>query len=715
MLAADGGLGLQSLIDFTHKAKLRLLLRNIEKEDDTGRAFQGLIARALRDAGTGGMRANQTIGSSLTEPNWVTSLVTWLSKIGLCIEVQGPSPSDEPSKFIADDLPVRHSLYARGVALQGENDLDTNYTPIPLRAGQCWGLRGKVYEIIGFSGDSAECLEWSPPSLPLQVGSALTVDNRDDFFLYAKGLGSDCKINISDLSRSRELVERTKDTIESFHSISEEGNNLSIVKTERLHSKIVGIRNRIPQCVSSTHTPELLELEKIRRLHCHAIYTDGSRSTRNTISSLLLGSGETATNGAIVLHTNRGMVTIKVEMDVETKSAYDPEVVSLLIAHEIAGDRKIPIWSDCSAAIKCLNGGGLGAYAQVLSGWKKNKSVTFRKVKAHPENSKLPEDWTTEDKGNYMADSIAGGIVTPMLSYSASNWLKHIGKRSKVIIAKLDGTPLVLEPREIKSKIDTSNYLKDRDEYREAASKPACWEGANLALHHKLMGRSRRIGDRVITQRIGLLKRWQWHSARKDNICSGCDSPITDVSHPLRTCSNGEMVAARADWWREVDSAIMKSNKAMHGTLFYITRKMREAPGGEIACCGAFQRGFVDSLQCEHGLISDNQSKTIIRVLKKVVGGARKILRLAAEVQLGLAGINWRQSTITQFYKPKVQSVKQSHRRDWSDKPSVDTSENRIKKDKSYNHIIAMKNRDLSVNHFFESYTSIDNTVYWLY
>ena len=113
MLATDGGIGLQSLIDFTHKTKLRLLLRNIEKNNDTGLAFQGLIARALRDAGTGGFRTTQRIGSSLTEPNWATSLIEWLAKIGLCIEVQGSPPMDEASKFVSGGLQERHSLYAR--------------------------------------------------------------------------------------------------------------------------------------------------------------------------------------------------------------------------------------------------------------------------------------------------------------------------------------------------------------------------------------------------------------------------------------------------------------------------------------------------------------------------------------------------------------------------------------------------------------------------
>jgi hypothetical protein len=54
ILASDGGLGMQSLMDFTHKCKLKLLLKNVNESNDTGRALQGLVARALRDAGSGG-------------------------------------------------------------------------------------------------------------------------------------------------------------------------------------------------------------------------------------------------------------------------------------------------------------------------------------------------------------------------------------------------------------------------------------------------------------------------------------------------------------------------------------------------------------------------------------------------------------------------------------------------------------------------------------
>ena len=78
---------------------------------------------------------------------------------------------------------------------------------------------------------------------------------------------------------------------------------------------------------------------------------------------------------------------------------------------------------------------------------------------------------------------------------------------------------------------------------------------------------------------------------------------------------------------------------------------MREGTGGEVACCGSFRRDFV-SLIPSTPLLNDHEKKTIVRILKAVSGGARKVLRSAAELQMGLNGINWRQTTITQYFKP---------------------------------------------------------------
>jgi hypothetical protein len=96
-----------------------MLLRNINKDDDSGKAFQGLVARALRDAGTG-VHSQQCVASSLTEPNWMTSLIDWLAKMGLQIVVQGPPPCHEGAVALTGDKGRRINLYDRGIALAGE-------------------------------------------------------------------------------------------------------------------------------------------------------------------------------------------------------------------------------------------------------------------------------------------------------------------------------------------------------------------------------------------------------------------------------------------------------------------------------------------------------------------------------------------------------------------------------------------------------------------
>jgi hypothetical protein len=401
-------------------------------------------------------------------------------------------------------------------------------------------------------------------------------------------------------------------------------------------------------------------------------------------------------------------------MDLETNSAYDAEVISLLVAHEMSKDRTVKIWSDCSSAIKCLNGGGLGSYAQVLAGWKKKPNVSFMKVRAHPERFSLPCEWTSEEKGNYMADKVAGGDVQPMVTLSAAELLRWIGTSSKINIADLEGTPYVLDPRLKKSKSDGLKYLEERDKYRIKDGKPPCWKGSNITLHHRLLGRSSKVGDRVITQRIGLIKRWQWHSARDDNICAGCLGPIAGIAHPLRTCANSEMIRAREDWWRSVDGVIMHSRRDMHELLFSITRQIRESSGGEVASCGCFREDFVSNLPGGMTNLDDSQTKVIVKVLKAVSGGARKVLRLAAEVQLGLNGINLRQTAITQFFKPAPLPRKpRAPRKIWADNPSAPSVGAKNKNKARQDRTVITQNKNLTIDNVFLSYLSKNNVVYW--
>ncbi len=642
-LTRDGGLGLQSLLDFTHKLKLRLLLRNVESDDDTGRALQGLLARALRNGGNGGVRAcNQPIRSSLVKPTWLTSLIDWLAKTGLTIEVQGPKPRDVNSEFLIGNETERKLWFERGLALVGENTDDVELLPIAFRTGQCWELDGKVNEIVAFDGDTAQCLVWEPDNEILYPGVSLCVSPENDYKAYANGMGTGFSLPLSRLETSTMLIERNKD---GFAPVSSD----PLCLNQKLVSTISHIRNRRP--VRHSHVNPAPNPASLLNTYFMEAYTDGSWKTEHTVSSFLLGCGKPTTAGAIVLKTLRGMLTIKVNMDIEVKGAFESEVVSLLIAHELSNGRSTTIWSDCEAAIKALTGDKKGALDQVIAGWKKKQNIKFKKVLAHPERRKKESNWTDQEKGNFLADQIAGGMVEPMLTVNASDWLLRIGASSKIIITTTEGTPCIGDIRAVKSKGDTLRYLKDRDKYRAKDNKPSLWEGANFSLHHKLMGHNTKIGDRVITQRIGLLKRWQWLSARTNNTCQGCLQVVSDISHPIKHCLCVEAIAARDKLWKDVETAVMRSPRKHHPFLFDIVNQIRTKTKGEIACCGTFVPEFVNQLTAAGDPLEDDRAKVLTKVLRTIALGTRTLLRVSAEIQLGPIGINWRQTSIKEHFK----------------------------------------------------------------
>ena len=510
----------------------------------------------------------------------------------------------------------------------------------------------KVLEVTGFNENGAEYLEWTPAQPVLIPGIALEVDTSQNYMKYQVGHGTRLTVSLAELSLSRALIERSPDFLVPTREIVEVQDALAIRKIDTLTSRIVNVRNRFPDVHRPNATAVASGLQYFKDLRILSIYTDGSWSRQDTISSLLLGNGKVNTAGAIAVHTNRGMILVRITMDVLSGSAYDAEVISLLIAHEIAGDRSIDIWSDCEAAMKRLRSRNLGALSQCLSGWRRNTNVQFKKVRAHPED-RLPYDlWSPEEGGNYLADRVAGGFIVPSFTVSAADWLKNLASRSKISLASRDGVPIVRDIKFLKSTLDIEDYLRERDDFRAADGKPRIWVGANIALHHKLLGRSKRIGDRTITQRIGLVKRWQWHSARSDNKCQACGEIIKGIEHPLRQCCAQEMIDARDAWWREVEHVLSKSPLHLQQDLHIIIKHCRESPGGETACCGSFLPHFVANLPNNNKIIDDLQRKVILKILKTVSAGCRRLLRLAAEIQRGPLGINLHQYTILNFFKP---------------------------------------------------------------
>ena len=172
------------------------------------------------------------------------------------------------------------------------------------------------------------------------------------------------------------------------------------------------------------------------------------------------------------------------------------------------------------------------------------------------------------------------------------------------------------------------------------------------------------------------------------------------------------MTRARQEWWMNVDMLILKTKRVLHNRLFTLTRMMRESAGGEIACCGAFRPDFVIQIPDNDRQITEDESKTLIKILKAVSGGARRILRIAAELQLGLNGVNWRQTTMPQFYKNTTAPKKTRSRRNWTDagttSPALDGA---IKNNNKINKNI--KNRKITINNVFDFTSQIGNIVYW--
>ncbi len=131
--------------------------------------------------------------------------------------------------------------------------------------------------------------------------------------------------------------------------------------------------------------------------------------------------------------------------------------------------------------------------------------------------------------------------------------------------------------------------------------------------------------------------------------------------------------------------------------------------------CGSFLPKFESKLDNNSSPIGEPFIKALNKVFKTVVRGTRLILRQAAELQLGLDGINFRQSAITQFFKPVTPKINTKRKMAWTPNPSssLPGPENKKNKKKTnINPIITYKNRNLRVEHVFDNVTSGD-VVYW--
>ncbi len=198
------------------------------------------------------------------------------------------------------------------------------------------------------------------------------------------------------------------------------------------------------------------------------------------------------------------------------ESAFEVELISLIIAITLYKGSPITIYSDCKSALSILNGRHRGSFFGILGGWRKSENCILEKVRAHPERFKKPEEWDCCDRGIWAADQIAGDIFSPAFTIKASDWLKLISYSSKAIVVDKAGLPFIKDISRRWGKHLVDAYLKDRDEYRAKGGKRRIWEGSNLSLIKMALGRNKSLADGAACLRAGLDKAWRWTGQEKE-------------------------------------------------------------------------------------------------------------------------------------------------------------------------------------------------------
>jgi hypothetical protein len=143
------------------------------------------------------------------------------------------------------------------------------------------------------------------------------------------------------------------------------------------------------------------------------------------------------------------------------------------------------------------------------------------------------------------------------------------------------------------------------------------------------------------------------HEYQRHNIvlCKACKGDFRGFSHPLRKCSNLQMVEARKLWMDNCRSHVMSAKPARLRRLFSeILHHVWTSGEGEFAAVGTFTPGWVRRV--DDGLVMSAQDLSGVKKLFRVIAcGARLVMREYArlkEVSEGDAK-ETRQLSIVQF------------------------------------------------------------------
>ncbi len=274
--------------------------------------------------------------------------------------------------------------------------------------------------------------------------------------------------------------------------------------------------------------------------------------------------------------------------------------------------------------------------------------MNVKKVKAHPERRE--GEWSKDDEGIFIADKVAGNVGN-IPTVTATEVIGEVARRGKIMICGENGEPFIGNLRMRCSKEKLRRYWKRRDEYREERGRRPMWEGTNIDLSHKMMGKSKSLEDLSAVQRMSCGKRWCNSWANKEK-CKACGTGTRSEAHALRTCGAEEVRILRRGWTEAIGKVIHKvTNQDLRGVMEEMWMRMRYNVGGEMAMMGCFTPGWVETISKARMELRDGEDRRVMNVLRKIGEGSREIIRRYYEIEkCQKVGKELRQSNIRGFY-----------------------------------------------------------------
>ena len=511
--------GLTRLTDLIQKDKIGVIVRSTYSGGRTQQAVDGIMERAARHRmvlDTDGREMNLSSGYG-TQVSWADSLIDWLARPGLSLKRAGSEYGGGADESLIEYIrrkgrtamtaEQKAEVWTAGIYTVadaiGVADDDTNHWAdvlglewlqdvLPLvcpsgylggwRIGQCWGLsddagdlavsRGQVVEFLGTDESSGELhvRAWTVEKLKKRRGD--WAPRKGDVlklkeWSHSQGAGTALRIDPSILvgyarkyvlSRDRNVADGVLRTVLFV-------DERKIDRTEPVYTD----RGDLGMLIN--HVRDSSEL-----------FTDGSMTTRNLLP---VGVKRAFSAAVVVPHdgaeVSRGASALRIVGGgmPGLESAYDMETTALATAMALFSfhSKTGVIHSDCKSAITVVDelderrlgragAGSLGLLWQICAEGKPR--VELRHVRAHPEKTKLEWSYSAEERGNVMADKVAGnGQVDDcsVLEMSVGDVLSNVWRAGTWWVTDANLMPQVASPLSLVREWRFQQYLRKRDEY----------------------------------------------------------------------------------------------------------------------------------------------------------------------------------------------------------------------------------------------------------